>query len=153
MHKLLMTSAVLMFAAIVGPVSAQDPAQAQEKPDSIVLETKVGSVLTSSGGDFRNVQEGKVLVQGESMMLSDGAKATVVYYYYYDEGKRFRKCVEKYAGPDTFVIDDNCKAAVAWLNSGPSGTAMIVGGAVVAAALLAGGNGNDAAPPISAGAR
>ena len=137
-------TAALLLAVCAAPVFAQD----QAKPDSIVLETKVGSVMTSTGGDFQTADTGKQLVEGESMMLNDGAKATVVYYY--DNGKR--KCVEKYAGPNTFVIDDSCKAA-AWITSNPRGTALIVGGAVVAAALLAGGSDDDTGPPISAGAR
>ena len=123
------------------------PAFAQNAPDRIVLESKAGSVMTSTGGDFQTADTGKKLVEGESMMLNDGAKATVVYYY--DNGKR--KCVEKYAGPNTFVIDDSCKAA-AWITSN-RGIGVVVGGAVVAAALLAGGDDDDNAPPISAGAR
>jgi hypothetical protein len=142
--------AALLLAVFAAPVMAQDPAQ--PAPDKIVLETKVGSVMTSTGGDFQTADAGKELVRGESMMLNDGAKATVVYYYYFDDGKRIRKCVEKYAGPETFVIDDSCKAA-AWLTSNPRGTALIVGGAVVAAALLGGGGSDDNGPPISAGAR
>ena len=141
------TSSVLaasLLAMMAIPAMAQD--QAQSKPDSIVLETKTGSVMTSTGGAYESVAPGKQLVEGESMMLTDGAKATVVYYY--DNGKR--KCVEKYAGPNTFVIDDSCKA-VAWLTSNPRGTALVIGGAVVAAALLSGGNDDDA--PVSAGAR
>lgn len=138
-HKL---SVALLLAVCAAPAFAQD----QAKPDSIVLETKVGSVMTSTGGDFQSADTGKQLVEGESMMLNDGAKATVVYYY--DNGKR--KCVEKYAGPNTFVIDDSCKAA-AWLTSN-RGIGVVVGGAVVAAALLSGGN-DDNGPPISAGAR
>ena len=139
----------LLLAACAAPVMAQDPAQ--PAPDKIVLETKVGSVMTSTGGDYQSADTGKLLVDGESMMLNDGAKATVVYYYYSDDGKRYRKCVEEYRGPDTFVIDDSCKAA-AWLTSN-RGIGFVVGGAVVAAALLAGGDDDDNAPPVSASAR
>jgi hypothetical protein len=135
------------IALILAVCAAPALAQQQDKPDTIVLEAKVGSVLTSTGGDYQTVDTGKLLVEGESMMLNDGAKATVVYYY--DNGKR--KCVEKYTGPNTFVIDDSCKAA-AWITSNPRGTALIVGGAVVVAALLGGGD-DDNGPPISAGAR
>ena len=137
-----------MFSLALLSATCCMPAFAQEtvKPDSIVLETKTGSVMTSTGGDYQSADTGKQLVIGESMMLNDGAKATVVYYY--DNGKR--KCVERYIGPNTYVIDDSCKA-VAWLNTS-SGKAVIVGSAVVAAALLAGGGGDDDAP-ISAGAR
>ena len=133
--------AALMLAVCAAPALAQQ----QDKPDSIVLEAKVGSVLTSTGGDYQSVDTGKLLVEGESMMLNDGAKATVVYYY--DNGKR--KCVEKYAGPNTFVIDDSCKAA-AWLGSN-RGIGYVVAGGVIAALLLSDGDDDDA--PISAGAR
>lgn len=143
-HKL---TVALLLAVCAAPVFAQQ----QDKPDSIVLETKVGSVMTSTGGDYQSADKGKVLVEGESMMLNDGAKATVVYYYYYDDGKRFRKCVEEYRGPNTYVIDDSCKAA-AWVTSN-RGIGLVVGGAVVAAALLGGGGDDDNGPPISAGAR
>lgn len=142
MSKRFMFTLALLSVACLAPAGAQDAT----KPESIVLETKVGSVLTSTGGDYQSAATGKQLVEGESMMLNDGAEATVVYYY--DNGKR--KCVEKYAGPNTFVIDDSCKAA-ALLTSNPRGTALLVGAAVVAAVLLAGGNGDDA--PVSAGAR
>ena len=147
MSKQLLLTVALLATASMGQAFAQD----KTKPDSIVLDSKVGSVLTSTGGDYQSAEKGKLLVEGESMMLNDGAEATVVYYYYYADGKRFRTCVEKYTGPETYVIDDNCKAA-AWLTSNPRGTALIVGSAVVAAALLTGGNGDDG-PPISAGAR
>lgn len=146
MPKQLLLTAVLSVACL-GPAYAQDA----PKPDKIVLEAKVGSVLTSTGGDFQSVENGKLLVQGESMMLSDGAKANVVYYY--GEGTDMKSCVEKYTGPNTVVIDDSCKKAAAlWGSSNPGGTALIVGGVVVAAALLASGNDDDDAP-ISAGAR
>jgi len=148
MQKLFMTTAALLLAVGAAPVFAQE----QSKPDSIVPEEKGGNVMTRPRRDHQSVNTGKLLVEGESMMLNDGAEATVVYYYYYDEGKRFRKCVEKYSGPNTFVIDDSCKAA-AWLPSSPRGTALMVGGAVVAAALLTGGGGDNNGPPISAGAR
>ena len=77
----------------------------------------MGSVMGSTGGEYVTVNPGKVLVEGQSLMLNDGAEATVAYYYYFDDGKRFRKCVEKYEGPNTYVIDDSCKKA-AYLSSG-----------------------------------
>jgi hypothetical protein len=149
MPKQVLFTLALLAAACWVPAFAQDVV----KPDKIVLEEKTGSVMTSTGGDFQTADAGKLLADGESMMLNDGAKATVVYYYYYDdEGNRFRKCVEEYSGPDTFVIDDSCKAA-AWITSNPRGTLLILGGAAVVAALLGGGGNDDDAPPISAGAR
>lgn len=144
------TSSVLaasLLAMLALPAMAQD--QAQSKPDSIVLETKIGSVMTSTGGTYESVAAGKQLVTGESMMLTDGAKATVVYYY--DNGDR--KCVENYAGPNTYVIDDSCKKA-AWMTNGSPGKSalIIVGAGLIGAAVLA--SMDDVPPgPISTGAR
>ena len=127
--------AALIASGIAMPAFAQDPVQ--EKPDSIVLEGKVGSVMGSTGGEYATVNQGKVLVEGQSLMLSDGAEATVAYYYYYDDGKRFRKCVEKYEGPNTYTIDDECKKA-AYLTNGSSmkGAGIIVGAGLLGAAIL-----------------
>lgn len=127
--------AALLLAACVLPAFAQD----QEKPDKIVLEQKVGSVMTSRGGDYQTANLGSLLVRDESMMLSDGAKAKVVYYY--DNGKR--KCTENYAGPNTFVIDDSCKVAAYWTGSSKASVGIIVGSALVVAAII----GNDRSPP------
>ena len=141
------TSSALAFsllAMLALPAFAQDPT----KPDSIVLETKTGSVMTSTGGAYESVAPGKQLVTGESMMLTEGAKATVVYYY--DNGDR--KCVERYTGPNTYVIDDSCTKA-GWVNGGPGKSPLIIVGAgLIGAAVLA--SMDDVPPgPISAGAR
>ena len=123
----------LKFSAVLLAMAFAAPALAQDKPDSIVLESKAGSVMTTSGGAYETAPTGKRLVEGESMMLSDGAKATVVYYY--DNGDR--KCVENYAGPNTFVIDDSCTKA-AWANNGSPGKSalIIVGAGLIGAAVL-----------------
>ena len=138
-------AAVLLLAICAVPAMAQD----QEKPDKIVLEQKVGSVMTSTGGDYQSANIGAQLVVNESMMLSDGAKATVVYYY--DNGKR--KCTESYAGPNTFVIDDSCKKAAYLTSKGGiwnGNTAIIVGAAVIGGAII--GAGDNVPPrPISIG--
>ncbi len=142
--------AALVASCIAMPAFAADPPQAEQKPDSIVLETKVGSVMGSTGGEYVTVNQGKVLVEGQSLMLNDGAEATVAYYYYYDDGKRFRKCVEKYEGPNTYVIDDSCKK-VAYL---PSGSALKTVGVIAGAALLGvaiGGTDETDPGPLSTG--
>jgi len=141
-------SSLLAMMAI--PALAQNQAaQEQSKPDSIVLETKTGSVMTSTGGAYETAPTGKQLVTGENMMLTDGAKATVVYYY--DNGDR--KCVEHYAGPNTFVIDDSCTKA-AWMTNGSPGKSalVILGAGLIGAAVL---ESMDKVPPgpLSAGAR
>lgn len=144
MPKQFMFSLALLLAACVAPAFAQEAAKA----GNIVLETRVGSVMTSTGGDYQSAAAGKQLVEGESMMLNEGATAKVVYYY--DNGQR--KCVENYAGPNTYVIDDSCNAA-ALLPLSSRGTALIIGGALVATALLASGGSDNNTPQISAGAR
>lgn len=138
--------AACVLALLASPAIAQD----QGKPESIVLESKVGSVMTSAGGDYQTVAPGKQLVEGESLMLTDGAKATVVYYY--DNGRR--KCVERYLGPNTYVIDDRCvPAGYMSMNGTPGKSALIItGAALIGAAIL---ESMDKVPPgpISAGPR
>lgn len=134
--------AVLLLGACAMPAIAQDQGTTPEKPEKIVLEQKLGSVMTSTGGDYETANLGKILIRDESMMLSEGAKATVVYYY--DNGKR--KCTEKYEGPNTFVIDDSCKVA-AYLtgNSGTTGM-MVAGTALIVAAIIGNGGGSNPTP-------
>lgn len=142
--KILAASLLAMCAL---PAVAQE--SASDKPDRIVLEAKVGSVMTSIGGAYESVGVGKQLVTGESMMLTEGTKATVVYYY--DNGDR--KCVERYSGPNTFVIDDSCSKA-AWISNGSPGKSamIIVGAGLLGAAVLE--SMDDVPPgPLSAGAR
>ena len=134
-------SAVLLATALAAPALAQDT------PDRIVLESKAGSVMTSNGGEYATAPTGKLLVRGESMMLTDGAKATVVYYY--DDGDR--KCVEHYAGPNTYVIDDSCVPA-AWARTGNPGTSgLIIAGAAVLGAAVLYNMDNVPVGPLSAG--
>lgn len=137
--------------------SAQDPV---EKADKIVLEEKAGSVLSSTGAQYQSASVGKLFINGESMMLGDEAKATVVYYYLDSDGDLRRKCTEKYVGPNTFTIDDSCKKGVWWTegsgtaggssSSGFAGGAgVIIGAGVIGAAILEGMD--DTPPPVSAG--
>ena len=124
------------------------PAFAQNAPDRIVLESKAGSVMTSTGGEYATAPVGKALSTGESMMLTDGAKATVVYYY--DNGDR--KCVERYEGPNTYVIDDRCVPAAAWVTTGnPARGGLIIAGAAVLGAAVLYNMDNVPVGPLSSG--
>lgn len=136
----------LVLAACVMPAFAQDGVDPSEKPDKIVLEQKIGSVMTSTGDNYETAKPGQLLIRDESMMLSDGAKATVVYYY--DNGKR--KCTEEYKGPNTFVIDDSCKKAV-YMAGNQGLQAGIISGAAVIGAVIINSMGNDT--PVSSGIR
>ena len=146
MTKLTKLFAAVLLAACTVPAMAQD-AQNTQTPEKIVLEQKAGSVMTSTGGDFETARVGELLVENESMMLADGAKAQVVYYY--DNGNR--KCVENYEGPNTIVIDDSCNKAAAYLTNGGSqlgNAAIITGAALIGAAIL---ESMDEVPPLSLG--
>ena len=114
-----------------------------------MLEQKVGSVMVSTGGDYESAKVGSLLVPNESMMVADGATATVVYFY--DNGKR--KCTEVYKGPNTYVIDDSCnKAAYLTGNSGKS--AAIIAGAALLGAVIIGNDSVDVVPqPVSGSSR
>ena len=140
--------APVLLAACAMPAFAQDQGQVTEKPEKIVLEQKVGSVMTSTGGDYESATPGKVLIRDESMMLSDGAKATVVYYY--DNGKR--KCTESYEGPNTFIIDESCKKAAYMAKSGSAlGSAAIITGAALIGGAIIESMDDEPLRPISIG--
>ena len=133
--KLALIIALGLVASAVSPcASAQDPV---EKADKIVLEDKAGSVMSSTGAQYQSASVGKLFINGESMMLADEAKATVVYYYLDRDGDLRRKCTEKYTGPDTFIIDDSCKKGVWWTDGGGT-TAGSTAGAGKAAAIIIG---------------
>lgn len=128
--------AALLLAACSMPAFAQEPG----KPATITLQSKSGSVMTSAGGDYQSADAGKPLVVGESMMLMDGAQATVVYAY---EGGR--TCSEAYKGPNTYVIDDMCTKAAAVIGS--KGNIATVAGVALIAAVLTGSGSSDFVPP------
>ena len=129
------------FAAIALSAIFVAPAIAQETTswDKIVLEDKAGNVMTSQGGDYQTAPVGKQLIVGERMMLGEATVAKVVYYDLDDNGKVLNKCVRDYTDPNTYIIDANCTAAVAWTNGGQingASAGIIVGAGVIGAALL-----------------
>lgn len=129
------------FAAIALAAIFVAPAVAQETTswDKIVLEDKAGNVMTSQGGEYQTAPIGKQLTVGERMMLGDATVAKVVYYDLDDNGKVLNKCVRDYTDPNTYIIDANCTAAVAWTNGGQINgvsAGIIVGAGVIGAALL-----------------
>ena len=150
MARKLTLIAALISCAVTTPAFAQDPVQ--EKPERIVLESKIGSVMgsTAGQGEYVTVNQGGQLVEGQSLMLSDGALATVVYYY----ANGSRKCAEKYEGPNTYIIDDSCNKA-AYLsdeNGSPMTSALIIVGAGVVGAAIIGSQDSEPVGPLSTGA-
>ena len=142
--------------AVVAALSAL-PAMAQSQSnndwDKIVLEQAKGSVMTSTGGDYRSATIGDQLTVGQYMMLS-GAQpgAKLVYYKLDDKGRVIHKCVRDYDQANTYVVDASCKIAAAWTaSSGVSGAnvGIIAGAALVGAALI----GSEKNTPISTGRR
>lgn len=141
---------VTALAAVLcaGSVAAQNPAGT---PDRIVLEAKAGSVMASSGGEYQTANHGKRLSVGESLMLGEGANATVVYYYTDAYGDVVRKCSERYVGANTYVVDDVCAAsAAAWAGARNSGAGWIIGAALVGAAIIE-SMGDEPVGPLSTG--
>lgn len=135
MAKILTTTALALFATCFAAGAA---AQTPGNPDRIVLEAKSGSVMTSATGEYQTANTGKQLVIGESMMLGDKSTATVVYYWLDTAGNVQRKCVERYVGANTYVIDDSCNpAAAAWVaGANRGGAGIIIAAGVIGAALL-----------------
>jgi len=143
---------IAAFALVTALFAATASAQEMGKPDRIVLQSKAGSVMTSQGGEYQTAPVGKLLVENESMMLGEGATATVVYYYLDDAGKIDRECVEKYSGANTYVIDDRCTVvAGAWMAGGNSGGAGIIIGAGLIGAAIINGMGDEPVGPLSTG--
>ena len=144
-----MRKQIVRLTAALLAVGCIAPAMAQDKPARIVLETATGSVMASTGGDYASVEAGQELAQGASLMLGDGANATVAYYY---EGQP--KCTERYTGPNTYVVDETCERAVAADGSGKTIGIVAGGAALVAAMAGGGGGGGDDEPeptPVSTG--
>lgn len=137
----------LLTALLLASATTSAFAQDDQKPEKIVLEQKVGSVMASVGGDYESATVGKLLIENESLMLSEGAKATVAYYY----DNVNRKCTELYEGPNTFIIDDSCKKA-AYIANNRGSVAIIAGAAIIGGVIL---DSMDKVPPqpISGGAR
>lgn len=141
--------ASLMIAASLALTAS---AAANAADGDITLRVARGSIMTSQGGEFASAQSGKVLFEGERMMVTEGAAATV----FYDND-----CKREYSAPGVYVIERSCKRGAAirgtdWANAGK-----IAAGVGVACAILcnkdetgaqypAGGVvGPSPAPPIS----
>ena len=145
-------SLIATFVAAMCALPALAQSQSSNDWDKIVLEQAKGSVMTSTGGDYRTASVGDLLTVGQNMMLAGtqpGAK--LVYYKLDDNGRVLRKCVRDYNQADTYVVDASCVAA-GWVNSGGMSGAnvgIITGVALVGAALAGSGKGT----PISTGHR
>lgn len=125
--------------------------QARDGWDKIVLESKSGSVMTSTGGDYQTADVGKQLVVGENMMLSgDASKAKVVYYELDDNGKVLHKCVRDYVEPNTYIIDADCVPAAWTVDRGAVG---IITGTAIGIALLLDSQDDVPVGPLSDGPR
>lgn len=115
------------------------PAIAQETPPTLRVDR--GSVMTSDGGEFAAAQSGKVLVEGERVMVTEGAAASVVY----DTG-----CVREYTAPGVYAVQPVCvpsatatgEAAIDWGAAG-----LITAGVAIGAAVLASMDDVAAPPP------
>jgi hypothetical protein len=146
-------SLIATFVAAVCALPAMAQSQSNNDWDKIVLEQAKGSVMTSTGGDYRSASVGDLLAVGQNMMLA-GAQpgAKLVYYKLDDKGRVVRKCVRDYDQANTYVVDASCVGAAAWAHTGGvsgANVGVIVGAALVGAALL----GSEKNTPISTGRR
>ena len=115
--------ATLILAASVALTAS---ATALAADAAATLQVDAGSIMSSEGGEFTTARTGEVLVEGERLMVTEGATATVKY----DNG-----CVRVYKVPGVYVIEANCEIAAA---AGATGR-VATGSPFVSAATLAAG--------------
>ena len=117
--------ASLMIAASLALTAS---AAASAADGDITLRVERGGIMTSQGGEFASAQSGKMLVEGERLMVTEGSAATVFYS---------NNCTREYNAPGVYVIERDCKrGAVVARNTDWAGAGMVAAGVVVGAALL-----------------
>ena len=115
-------SAILAAGLVAGLLIAAAPAIAAEPV--VTLQVEQGNVMVSTGAEFVTVESGARLVEGQRLMLTDGATARLDYG---------NQCAVEYAVPGVYVIERDCKnlANVDWASAGK-----VVAGVAVTAAVL-----------------
>lgn len=101
------------------------------------LHVERGSAMTSQGGEFASAHSGQALIEGERLMLPEGASVIVKYS---------NDCERKYSAPGVFVINNDCVPAAVL---GTSGALKVAGGVLLGAALLHSMDSSDERPPVS----
>lgn len=128
--SLIIAASVALTASATA--SAADPAA--------ILSVDSGSIMTSEGGEFTSARTGAALVEGERLMVTEGASATVRYP---------NGCVREYTVPGVYVVQATCSMAAGTATGTDWGSvAVVAGGVAVGAALLENMDQVDA-PPIS----
>lgn len=131
-------------APLILAVSLALAASAASAADGdITLRVDGGTIMTSTGGEFATAQTGKVLIEGQRMMVTEGASATV----FYD-----RDCRREYTAPGVYEIERDCKRAVAlvgndWASVGKLALAGAVGVAILVNMDDSGGVPSPVDPP------
>jgi len=122
-----------LAAAVAGPVFAQDRV--------VTLEVDQGTVMASNGGEFVGARNGKTLIPGERIMITDGSSATVAY----TDADGTDRCVTRYSTPGVYVVEPTCRRAIAARTSGIDGRTLgiILGAGAIAIAILASSGGDD----------
>jgi len=135
---------------------------AMSADDAATLRVDQGAVMSSEGGEFVTAQTGQVLLEGQRLMVTEGAVATLIYS---DD------CKVVYDVPGVYVIDEDCEAAMLMADGtgvtvtertvmtgstlGTRGSIvplLIVGGALIAIPLILDDDDDDddfVAPPVS----
>lgn len=131
-----MNTRILLLSAALSVVAF--PALAQD--GVATLRVEAGSIMTSTGGEFSTAGTGEALVDGERLMVAEGAVATVVY----PSG-----CTRQYASPGVYVVQDTCvPAGIAAGGVDWKGAALITAGVVVGAAILDNQDDSPGPPPV-----
>ena len=135
-HILLATAAAAGLLLAVSATAAEGDAR---------LRVDQGTVMLSQGGEFTVVAgDNNPLDQGDRIMVTDGAAATVLY----DEG-----CERKYTVPGVYTYEEVCvMPVVAPASGGQVNWTMVsaIGlGAAVVAAVVGGGSDDQDSPPVS----
>ena len=141
---------------IVASVALTASAAASAAVAAAVLQVDRGTIMSSEGGEFATARTGKVLIEGQRLMVTEDAAATLRYS---------NGCLRQYSVPGVYLVAATCElvadasvpaasgAVGAGAGTAATGTAWgivgaIAAGVAVGAALLDNMEQVDA-PPIS----
>lgn len=126
-----------------GAVQARQSSGVAEDARQVVatVRTDGGVIMVSAEqGPFNTAEPNQPVASGDRLMVAKDSIATVVY----DDG-----CEQKYDEAGVYVIEPNCKRAIAWAGGWSNGqmVAAVVGGAALGAIIEH--NRHDESRPVS----
>jgi len=126
-----------------GAVQARQSSGAAESAREVVasVRTDGGVIMVSAEqGPFNTAEPNQPVASGDRLMVAKDSIATVIY----DDG-----CQQVYDKDGIYVIEPNCKRAIAWKEGWSNGQmiAAVVGGAALGGIIEH--NRRDKCPPVS----